>query len=74
VPHVHIKHFPTPLDPAREAALVAAVTQAVVDAFGVPPGTVSIATEPVAPAAWQETVYAPEIVGRRDLLRKTPDY
>ena len=74
MPHVHIKHFPTPLDPAREAALVAAVTRAVVEAFGVPAGTVSIATEPVPPDAWYDTVYAPEIAGRRELLRKTPDY
>jgi 4-oxalocrotonate tautomerase len=74
MPHVNIKHFPTQLDQAREAELVAAVTQAVVDAFGVSPGTVSIATEPVTPAAWQDTVYSPEIVGRSDLLRKFPDY
>lgn len=74
MPHVHIKHFPKPLDQAQEAALVAAVTKAVVDAFGVPPGTVSIATEPVAPAAWNDAVYVPEIVGRRELLRKSPDY
>jgi 4-oxalocrotonate tautomerase len=74
VPHVSIKHFPAPLTAEREAALVAAVTSAVTEAFGCRPGVVSVALEPVPEDAWNDEVYLPEIVGRRALLRKVPDY
>jgi phenylpyruvate tautomerase PptA (4-oxalocrotonate tautomerase family) len=74
VPHVNIKHFPVPLAEEREKALVAAITDAVRDAFHCDEGVISIALEPVGQDAWNEQVYAPEIVGRRNLLRKTPSY
>ncbi|WP_211589362.1 hypothetical protein [Microbispora sp. H11081] len=71
---MNIRHFPRPLTGEQEAALVAAVSAAVRDAFECDEGVVSIALEPVAPEEWDRTVYQPEIVGRRHLLRKTPDY
>jgi 4-oxalocrotonate tautomerase len=74
VPHVNIKHFPAPLNEEQTSELVAAVTEAVTRAFGCDQGVVSIALEPVAQQAWQEQVYAPEIVERSHLLRKTPTY
>lgn len=74
MPHLNIKHFPAPLDESREAALVAALTKAVQEAFGCPAGVISIALEPVAPEAWNDKVYGPEIRGRAALLRKRPEY
>jgi 4-oxalocrotonate tautomerase len=74
VPHVNIKHFPAPLTDEQTSALVAAITRAVTGAFGCEEGVVSIALEPVPRQAWQERVYAPEIVQRKDLLHKTPNY
>jgi 4-oxalocrotonate tautomerase len=74
VPHVNIKHFPAPLDEERTSELVAAITDAVTKAFGCDEGVVSIALEPVDQQAWQERVYAPEILARKDLLHKTPSY
>ncbi|MFD4577746.1 tautomerase family protein [Streptomyces sp. NPDC058417] len=74
MPHVTVQHFPAHLDAERRAALVAAVTGAVTAAFGVEEGVVSIALEAVDPADWQQRVYAPEIVGRADLLVKRPSY
>ncbi|GHG61834.1 amino acid adenylation domain-containing protein [Streptomyces griseocarneus] len=74
LPHVNIKHFPVALSEERESELVAAVTKAVQSAFGCDEGVVSIALEPVEQSAWDDDVYLPELVGRRELLRKTPNY
>ncbi|GAA0473065.1 amino acid adenylation domain-containing protein [Streptomyces sp. NPDC046215] len=74
LPHVNIKHFPVALSEERESALVAAVTRAVQSAFECEEGVISIALEPVEQDAWNEKVYVPELVGRKELLRKTPEY
>ncbi|MCD7443439.1 amino acid adenylation domain-containing protein [Streptomyces lincolnensis] len=74
VPHVNIKHFPAPLTQDQESELIAAVTTAVRNAFGCAEDVVSIALEPVERKAWNERVYVPEIVERKDLLRKAPTY
>lgn len=74
MPHVNIKHFPAPLGEEQTSELVAAITGAVTRAFGCDEGVVSIALEPVPRQAWQEQVYAPEILERKDLLHKTPSY
>lgn len=74
MPHITVRHFPKDLDDGRRAALVAAVTEAVTAAFDVDEGAVSIALEPVPSADWQREVYAPLIVGRADLLVKSPAY
>jgi 4-oxalocrotonate tautomerase len=74
MPHVNIKHFPAPLNEEQASELVTAITEAVTRAFGCDEGVVSIALEPVDPQAWQEQVYAPEIVQRKELLHKTPTY
>jgi phenylpyruvate tautomerase PptA (4-oxalocrotonate tautomerase family) len=74
VPHVNIKYFPTPLSEQQQSELVAAITQAVKSAFKCDEGVISIALEPVDKQVWNERVYVPEIVNRKDLLRKTPNY
>ncbi len=74
VPHVNIKHFPVPLTEEQQSQLVAAVTHAVKTAFRCDEEVISIALEPVEQAAWNERVYIPEIVNRKDLLRKFPNY
>jgi 4-oxalocrotonate tautomerase len=74
MPHVIIKHFPAPLNEARQAELVARVTDAVQNAFGCDEGVISIALDPIDAEDWNEAVYVPEIVNRRSLLRKVPNY
>lgn len=74
MPHVNIRHFPRSLSEAQQSELVAAVTTAVTNAFGCGEGAVSIALEPVEEEAWHEQVYIPEVVDRKDLLCKTPNY
>jgi 4-oxalocrotonate tautomerase len=74
MPHVNIKYFPVALTADEEAAFVATITDTISGTFGVDPGVVSIALEPVDPAEWGEQVYTPEIVDRRHLLCKAPNY
>jgi amino acid adenylation domain-containing protein len=74
MPHVNIKHFPVSLSDRQQSDLVSAVTKAVTDAFGCDEGVVSIALEPIDKEAWNEKVYFPEIVDRRDMLGKAPNY
>jgi 4-oxalocrotonate tautomerase len=74
MPHISIKHLPVELDDRRQSALVSEVTEAVERAFGVSESVISIALESVAPEAWHEQVYVPEIINRRELLRKVPQY
>lgn len=74
MPHISIKHLPIELDERRQARLVSEVTEAVKSAFDVDESVISIALESVAPEVWNEQVYVPEIVNRRELLRKVPQY
>jgi phenylpyruvate tautomerase PptA (4-oxalocrotonate tautomerase family) len=74
VPHINIKYFPVPLTEQQESELVAAMTKAVQTAFRCDEGVISIALEPVEKEAWNERVYVPEIVNRKNLLRKLPNY
>ncbi|KDN83893.1 tautomerase family protein [Kitasatospora cheerisanensis] len=74
MPHVNIKHFPTPVDAEQSARLVAAITAALQENLGCTEDAVSIALEPVDPDQWNERVYQPEIVQRAELLHKQPNY
>ncbi|MGW2489170.1 tautomerase family protein [Streptomyces sp. NPDC001606] len=74
MPHVSIKHFPRTFTEAEKADLTAALTQTVTRVFGVEPGAVSIAVEPVEPAVWTTEVHTPEIEAKAHLLWKQPHY
>lgn len=74
MPHVNIKHFPVSLSETQRGDLITTLTEAVQNAFRCDPGVISIALEPVEEDAWNERVYLSEIVDRKDLLHKTPNY
>ncbi|MDX6311512.1 MAG: 4-oxalocrotonate tautomerase [Streptomyces sp.] len=74
MPHVNIKYFPVAISEEQESELVAALTGALTVALGCDEGVISIALEPVDTDAWQEQVYLPELVDRRNLLVKKPNY
>jgi phenylpyruvate tautomerase PptA (4-oxalocrotonate tautomerase family) len=57
-----------------QGRLVAVLTEAITEALGCSEGVVSIALEPVDKDDWNEQVYVPEIVGRKELLIKQPNY
>ncbi len=74
MPHVNIKYFPVSLSEAQQAELVTAITQTIKNAFGCQEEVISIALEPVEKESWNERVYIPEILSRKDLLCKSPSY
>ncbi|GIE34035.1 hypothetical protein Ait01nite_070800 [Actinoplanes italicus] len=74
MPHINIKFFPVPLSADQQSQLVSAVTSAITDAFGCDENVVSIALEPIDKEAWNDQVYIPEIVNRRHILGKVPNY
>ena len=73
MPHINIKHFPS-LTEEQHVALAKSITEAITEVIGCDEGVVSIAVEPIAPEVWNEQVYIPEIVERKDTLIKTPNY
>ena len=73
MPHVNIKHFPSFTD-EQHTALAKAITDAISGITGCDEGVISIAVEPVEPEVWNEQVYIPEIVNRKETLIKTPNY
>lgn len=73
MPHVNIKHFPS-LSEEQHEALSQAITDAITTVVGCDEGVVSIAVEPIEPDVWNEQVYVPQIVNRKETLIKTPNY
>ena len=73
MPHVVVK-LAAGRSPGEKAAIAEALTRAIVSAAGVGEDAVSVAIEDVAPEAWAETVYRPEILGRPETLFKAPGY
>jgi 4-oxalocrotonate tautomerase len=73
MPHINIKHFPS-LTSEQQTELVVALTKIVTEIIGCDEGAISIALEPIAKDIWIETVYIPEIINRKELLCKFPNY
>ncbi len=73
MPHVTVQLYAGRSDQDK-ARLAEAVTQAVVDALGSKPDSISVGVEDVTPEDWMARVYEPEIVAKQDLLFKRPGY
>jgi len=73
MPHVNIKHFPS-LNKEQQLALAEGITKVLTDVIKCNENAISIALEPIESAIWHETVYVPEIINRKELLCKFPNY
>jgi len=73
LPHVNIKYFAQPLSDDQKSGVVTALTQALIEA-GWADGIISIAFEPIEKEDWTEQVYEPEIINKKELLAKVPNY
>jgi 4-oxalocrotonate tautomerase len=73
MPHINIKHFPS-LSKEQQAELAKTLTQVITNIIHCDEGAVSIALEPIEKAIWNERVYIPEIINRKELLCKKPSY
>lgn len=73
MPHINIKHFPS-LSKDQQTELAKTLTKVITNIIHCDESAVSIALEPIEKAIWNERVYIPEIVNRKELLCKKPGY
>jgi len=73
MPHVNIKHFPS-LSNEQHADLAKSITDAISRIIGCDEDVISIAVEPINSSEWNQKVYIPEIINRKETLIKKPNY
>ena len=73
MPHVIVKLWPGKSE-KQKAALAEEITKAVVRVLNYGEESVSVALEEVAPGAWMDQVYKPDILGKPDQIYKKPGY
>ena len=73
MPHVLIKMYPGRTTEQKQR-LAAAITECVVSIAKCEEKSVSVAIEEIAPEAWAEEVYRPDIMEKAKTLIKKPGY
>lgn len=73
MPHINIKCFSAPNE-GKQKELAKELTEVITRIFGCDEKVVSIAVEPIEKTIWHEEVYVPEIINKKNLLCKNPEY
>jgi 4-oxalocrotonate tautomerase len=73
MPHVIVKLHAGRSEKLK-AKLAEAMTKAVKSALNSSEEAISVAIEDVKPEHWTETVYKPDILGKRETIYKKPGY
>lgn len=73
MPHVAVKMY-AGRTRAQKEALAKALVETVTRTLECSDDYVTVTIEDYDPAAWQEQVYQPEIIGKPDILFKKPGY
>ena len=73
MPHVIVKLYPGRTD-AQKERLAEAIAQSTAEIAGCALTSVSVAFQEVAPDAWAEAVYRPEIIDAAESLVRAPGY
>ena len=73
MPHIILKTFEGRSEEEKQA-VAAALTKAVMAAFGSTEASVSVAIQDVPRADWTDKVYVPDIQQQPDLIYKKPGY
>lgn len=73
MPHVNVKLYPGRSDEQKKA-FTQSVIEAMQECLGVESKYVTVAFEEISPDDWQEVVVKPELIGKRELLTKEPEY
>ncbi|MDD5264832.1 MAG: tautomerase family protein [Candidatus Bipolaricaulis sp.] len=71
MPHIIVKMYPGRTEDKKKR-LAAAITKDVVEVLGCSEEVVSVAIGEVTQERWDEEVYRPDILGRREILYKEP--
>jgi 4-oxalocrotonate tautomerase len=73
MPHIIVKWYPGRSE-AQKEELARAITREVSAIAGCSKSSISVALEEVAPEAWAEAVYRPDIIEKEDTLIRKPGY
>jgi 4-oxalocrotonate tautomerase len=73
MPHVIVKLYAGRSE-QEKARLASEITKAVTSVLRYGEDSVSVGIEDIQPRDWVETVYKPDILGRRDTLYRKPGY
>jgi 4-oxalocrotonate tautomerase len=73
MPHIIVKWYPG-RSVARKEELARAITREVAAIGECSESAISVAIEEIAPEAWAETVYRPDILEKEDILIRKPGY
>jgi 4-oxalocrotonate tautomerase len=73
MPHVIVKLL-VGRSEQKKADIAAAITKAVMATADCAEKSVSVSIEDIAPDAWTEQVFKPDIIAKPDLLYKKPGY
>jgi 4-oxalocrotonate tautomerase len=73
MPHVIVKLWPGKSEELKKK-LAAEVTKAVTSALNYADDSVSVGIEEVPASDWNEKVYKPDIIGKRQTIYKQPGY
>jgi 4-oxalocrotonate tautomerase len=73
MPHIVVK-LRTGYSRAKKERLAKALTGAIVEILDCPHFDVSVGIEDVDPAAWAETVHAPDVLAKPGTIYKRPGY
>lgn len=74
MPHVNIKYFPSMLTAEEKSTIAISITKLLASVIHCDEGAVSVALEPIEKQFWDEKVYIPEMINRKNLLIKLPNY
>jgi 4-oxalocrotonate tautomerase len=73
MPHITMKLYPGKSE-EQKVVIADAITQALIGTGHWGPDAISIGIEDVAPDAWVERVYKPEVIEKPETLYKKPGY
>lgn len=74
MPHINMKFYASSLTPEQQSLLTTELTKVVANITGCNENVVSIALEPIEKSLWYEKVYQPEMMDRKELISKFPNY
>ena len=73
MPHVIVKLWPGRTEEQKHA-LADRITGALKETMNASDSSISIAIEEIPELEWKDRVYDPEIMAKKDILYKEPDY
>lgn len=73
MPHIQMKCYPGKTE-EQKIKLAEKIAAAVEEVFGSKNGSISVTIEDVEPQQWKEEVWDKEIVPKKEILYKKPEY